>query len=199
MNKRRVNSNIISTKTLAIGAILTALVIVLQGVGVITAFFGPFATATAIIPIVIGAAMCGPLVSTWLGLIFGLVVLLTGQANLFLTFSSVGTVLTVIAKGAGCGLAAGLVYKFLEKHNKLAAVIAAAAICPIVNTGVFLAGSAIFFLESASEIAVQAEINASGMELFWIMATGNFILEITSSIILSPVFVRVLNLSLNKK
>ena len=48
-----------STEKMVIGAIMTALVIVFQLLGTFTAFFGPFSTAVALIPIVIGAATCG--------------------------------------------------------------------------------------------------------------------------------------------
>ena len=44
---------------LVLGAVMTALVIVLQLLGTFTALFGPFATAVGLIPIIIGAAMCG--------------------------------------------------------------------------------------------------------------------------------------------
>ena len=72
-----------STKTMVLGAIMTALVIVVQLVSTYTTFFGPFSTALALIPIVIGAAMCGSGIGAWLGFVFGMVVMLTGGANLF--------------------------------------------------------------------------------------------------------------------
>ncbi|MBR2901296.1 MAG: ECF transporter S component, partial [Clostridia bacterium] len=111
-NKRRM-----STKTVALGAIMTAIVIVVQYLATYTAFFGPFSTAVALIPIVIGAALCGVGVGAWLGLIFGIVVLVTGGAALFFMFSVPGTVITVLLKGTMCGLVAGLVYKFLRRYN----------------------------------------------------------------------------------
>ena len=49
-----------SVQTLVMGAILTALVILLQCLATYTTFFGPFSTAIGLIPIVIGAAKCGP-------------------------------------------------------------------------------------------------------------------------------------------
>ncbi|MFQ8953399.1 MAG: hypothetical protein ACLR56_10600 [Oscillospiraceae bacterium] len=87
-------------------------------------------------------------IGTWLGLVFGTVVLLNGDATAFFAVNVFGTVLTVLLKGAACGFAAGLTYKLLAKYNKYAAVIAAAVVCPLVNTGVFLIGCLLFFLDT---------------------------------------------------
>lgn len=95
----------ISTQTLALGAMLTALVIVLQLLGSFIRF-GMFSISLVLIPIVVGAAMCGPAISAWLGLVFGIAVLLSGDAAAFLAVSVPGTILTVLAKGVLCGLAA---------------------------------------------------------------------------------------------
>lgn len=183
------------TKTLVLGAIMTALVIILQLVGTATTFFGPFSTAVALVPIVIGAAMCGTAVGAWLGFIFGVVVILSGGAALFFAFDVPGTIITVLLKGTACGLCAGLVYKLLEKINRYLAVMVAAIVCPVVNTGVFLLGCFIFFMDSADAIAEAIGMNVSGMALFWALAMGNFLLEVVTSLVLSPVIVRVLNIS----
>ena len=137
-----------STRALALGAILTALVVVLQCMGQFIRF-GMFSISLVLIPIVIGAAMCGPKISTWLGFIFGVVVLFT-DAGAFLAVSVPGTIITVLVKGAACGLAAGLIYNLLEKKNRYLAVIAAAIVCPIVNTGIFLIGCVLFFYETVA-------------------------------------------------
>lgn len=187
------------TKTLVLGSVMTALVIILQLIGTATTFFGPFSTAVALIPIVIGAAMCGTAVGAWLGFIFGVVVLLSGGAALFLAFDIPGTIITVLLKGTACGLAAGLVYKLLEKFNRYLAVIAAAIVCPVVNTSVFLLGCFVFFMESADAIASQLGMGVSGMALFWALAMGNFLLELGTNIVLSPVVVRVLSIEKKSK
>lgn len=187
------------TKTLVLGSVMTALVIILQLIGTATTFFGPFSTAVALIPIVIGAAMCGTAVGAWLGFIFGVVVLLSGGAALFLAFDIPGTIITVLLKGTACGLAAGLVYKLLEKFNRYLAVIAAAIVCPVVNTSVFLLGCFVFFMDSADAIASQLGMGVSGMALFWALAMGNFLLELGTNIVLSPVVVRVLSIEKKSK
>ena len=188
-----------NTQKLVLAAILTALVIVFQLLATFTAFFGPFSTAIALVPIVIGAAMCGAGVGAWLGFVFGIVVLASGGANLFLAFSVHGTIITVLAKGAACGLFAGLVYAVLNKINRYYAVISSALICPVVNTGVFLLGCRLFFFGHSAEIANVLTTSQTGWALFWAMAMGNFIFEIGMSVVLSPVIVRLLDVAKKKK
>lgn len=188
----------IQTEKLVLGAVMTGLVIILQLIGSGTTFFGPFSTAVALIPIVLGAAMCGWAVGAWLGFVFGMVVILSGGAALFFAFNIPGTIITVLAKGTLCGLTAGLVYKALSKLNKYVAVFASAIVCPLVNTGVFLLGCYLFFMDSATKIAETLGLTVSGMAVFWALAMGNFAIEIISNAVLSPVIVRVLNINKNK-
>ena len=112
-------NNRMDTKKLVLGAILTALVIVFQLLATFTAFFGPFSTAIALIPIAIGAILCGPAIGAWLGFVFGIVVLASGGAALFWAFNIPGTIITVLAKGAACGFFAGWVYSdfFSDYHH----------------------------------------------------------------------------------
>ena len=125
-----------STKKMVLASILTAIVIVLQFLGSFIKL-GPFSVSAVLVPIVIGAATCGVGIGAWLGLIFGLVVLISGDAAAFLVVNVPGTIITVLLKGALCGLFAGLTYKAIARFNKYVAVAAAATICPIVNTGIF--------------------------------------------------------------
>lgn len=179
-----------STETLVITAVLTALVIVLQ---LLCSFIktGIFSITLVLIPIVIGASKCGAKVGAWLGFVFGLVVLLSGDAALFLAVNVGGTIATVLLKGILSGLAAGIVYKLLEKHNKYLAVAAAAIVCPIVNSGVFALGSFVFFMDTIRSLAGGEDAVAY---LFLTMIGMNFFIEIGSNIVLSPAVVRLLNL-----
>jgi uncharacterized membrane protein len=183
-----------SVQKIALGAIFTALVVILQWVGSVTTFFGPFSTAVGLIPIVLGACMCGPLIGGWLGLVFGMVVLMTGGAALFFAFDVPGTIITVLGKGLACGLVAGLVYKLLSRFDKTIAALVSAIACPVVNTAVFLLGCFVFFMDSADAIAANVGLSVSGMALFWALAMGNFVLEVLSNAVLSPVIVRIIQM-----
>lgn len=183
-----------STKTMVLGAVMTAIVIVVQLISTYTTFFGPFSTALALIPIVIGGAMCGSAVGAWLGFVFSMVVILTGGANLFLAFDFWGTIVTVILKGTLCGFAAGIVFKLLKKVNLYIAAVASAIVCPCVNTGIFMLGCLIFFMDDAAKIADAVGSDASGIAVFTALALANFLFEIIANVVLSPVVVRLFNI-----
>ena len=181
------------TETLVIGAILTALVIVLQLMGAFIRF-GFFSISLVLVPIVIGAAKCNWKIGAWLGFVFGAAVLISGDAAAFLAVDVFGTILTVLLKGTACGFIAGIVYKMLEKYNRYVAVIAAAIVCPIVNTGIFLLGCAVFFLPTIEQWGVAAGFNNAAAYMFLGLAGGNFLFEIGANVLLAPVILRVLNL-----
>ena len=186
--------NTLHTRKLVMTAMMTTLVIVFQLLATYTAFFGPFSTAIGLIPIAIGACLLGPLVGAWLGLVFGIVVLATGGAALFFAFSFPGTVITVLLKGAACGFASGLAFKLLEPKLKFFAAIIASLLCPIVNTGIFLLGSAVFFMPYAEAIGELCGIAEAGFGVFIALAFGNFIIEVLMNGLLSPVFVRIIKI-----
>lgn len=184
-------------ETLVLGGILTALVVVLQYMGSFIKF-GPFSISLVLIPIVIGAASCSTKISTWLGLVFSVVVLAL-DASAFLAISVPGTIITVLAKGTACGLTAGLAYKLLHKKNEYAAVIAAAIVCPITNTGIFLLGCVVFFFKTIQEWGIGAGYENAIEYMFIGLAGGNFLFEMATNIILCPVIVRILNIRKKSK
>ena len=188
------------TRRLVTAAMMTTLVIVFQLLATYTAFFGPFSTAIGLIPIAIGACICGPLVGAWLGLVFGIVVLATGGAALFFAFSIPGTIITVLLKGAGCGFIAGLAFKIFAPKLKFFAAIISSLLCPIVNTGIFLLGSAVFFMPHAQAIGDMVGVDGAGFGVFIALAFANFIIELLMCGLLSPVFVRIIKIvKLGKK
>ena len=87
------------TRILTGVAVFTAIVIVLQMLGAFIRF-GPFSVSLVLIPIVVGAALYGPLWGAVLGLWFGIMVFWTGDANLFFGINPLGTIVTVLLKGA---------------------------------------------------------------------------------------------------
>ena len=185
----------LKTEKLVLAALMTALVVLLQYLGAFVKF-GPFSISLVLIPIVIGAATCGAGIGAWLGFVFGVVVLISGDAAAFLAVDVIGTVITVLVKGTACGLVAGLVYKLLEKVNMWVAVIAAALVCPIVNTGVFLIGCFIFFMDTVTQWAGGTNV---GHYMIFGLVGGNFLFEVLFNILLSPGVVRLLNIKKLKK
>lgn len=174
-------------------AIFTAIVIVLQLLGSFIRF-GPFSISLVLIPIVVGAAMYGTAAGAWLGFIFGLVVLLSGDAAAFLGVNALGTIITVIAKGTLAGLCAGLVFRALVKTNTYVAVIVSAVVCPVVNTGVFLLGCLLFFMETINGWAAAAGFASAGTYIIVGLVGLNFVFELLVNVILSPVIVRIISI-----
>ena len=181
------------TERVALGALFTALVIILQLIGS-TIRFGPFSISLVLVPIVIGSAVCGYKIGGFLGLVFGAAVLLSGDAAAFLSVNVGGTVLTVLLKGALCGLAAGLVYTALNRVNTYLAVILAAIVCPVVNTGVFLLGCLVFFMEPVTAWGAALGFTDVGKYMFFGLAGGNFLVELAINAVLAPVVLRIISL-----
>lgn len=191
--------NSMSTRTLTFAAIMTALVIVLQFMGAFVKF-GMFSVSLVLVPIVIGTALCGVWTGAWLGLVFGIVVLLSGDAGAFLAVDVPGTIITVLAKGIACGALAGVTYKAVSRINRYAAVVTAAVVCPVVNTGIFLLGCLAFFMPTvagwASSLGYGDDV---ARYMIFVLVGGNFLFELGFNIVLSPVIVRLIDLVNNKK
>ena len=170
--------------------VLTAVVIVVylltMGISV-----GPFNITFALIPIVVGAALYGWATGGWLGLVFGAMVLFTGGANAFLVINVPGTIITVLVKGAAAGLVPGLIYSALEKKNRWAATICAAAAAPIVNTGIFLLGCLAFFMGTINEWAAGAGIENAGIYMVTVFVGVNFLVELGANLLLSSVAIQI--------
>ena len=182
-------------------ALLMAMVVVMQFLSGIIPPVGGFSISLVLIPIVLGAAVFGPGAGALLGATFGAIVYincLTGadpggamvfQANPVLCF------LVVMGKGVLAGLATGGVYKLLHKVNPYLAMLCAAIVCPIVNTGTFVICMLLFFIEILSQWA-------GGADVLGYILTGlilaNFVPELIINVIFSPAGQRIGNI-VNKK
>lgn len=180
-----------STRKLTGLAILTALVVILQFLPV----KGPFFLITlTLVPIVIGSALYGAFAGAWLGFIFGVTVLLSGDAAAFLTINIPGTIATVLVKGTLAGLAAGLVYKLASKVNRYFGVICAALVAPVVNTGIFLLGCRLFFMDTVNGWAAASGYENVGAYMLLSLVGINFLIELGVDLVCSPVILRLINI-----
>ena len=168
-------------------ALLMAVVVVLQLLGSFIKF-GPVEVSLVLLPIVIGAAVYGPVAGAILGATFGVVVLTQPGTVFFYDMSVFGTVLVVMVKGALSGLLAGLTYKALAKKAPTLAVILCAVVCPVVNTAIFFLGCMTFFY---NDLAMMGE----NVALFVITTfIGlNFVAEFLVNVLCCPVIVRLLH------
>lgn len=174
-------------------AMLTAIVVVLQLLGSFI-HFGPVSVSLVLAPITLGAALFGTATSAWLGLVFGVTVLLSGDATFFMGYHAVGTVLTVLLKGTLAGLAAGFVYRLVEKKNRYVATLLAAVVCPLVNTGIFLLGCRVFLWDAVIDLGTaQGFANAAVFAIVGLVGL-NFIAEFVLNCVLTPAIVRLVDL-----
>ena len=182
-----------NSRKLVLLALLTAIVVVLQILAIVTRpLFPAFSISLVLMPIVIGAALAGTYAGGWLGLAFGAAVLISGDAAPFLIIDPAGAIIVVILKGLLSGLAAGAVYKLLAGMNRTIAAVCAAIICPIVNTGIFLIGSYIFFLPTITQWGEAAGFTNATTYIFIGLVGVNFLVELAINIILCPTIVRLI-------
>ncbi|MBR5140513.1 MAG: ECF transporter S component [Clostridia bacterium] len=186
----------LQTERLVLISLFTALVAILAYFGGFIKIGGLASISLTLVPVVLGAAMCGPFVGAWLGGVSGAVFFLTGDAAFWLGLSIHGTIITVMVKGILSGLFAGLVYTLIEKLNRYAAVLVSAIVAPVVNTGIFLIGSLIFFIDTVSAGA-GAESMSVGAYLIIFFVGLNFVFELLVNMLLSPAILRIINI--NKK
>ena len=182
-----------STRDLTLLALLTALVALLAYMGGFIKIGGLASISLTLIPVVLGAALCGPLAGAWLGGVSGVVFFMTADSAFWMGLSIPGTIITVMVKGILAGLCAGLVYKLLEKKNRYLAVTVAAIVCPVVNTGIFLLGCFAFFMDTVNTGAATQGMSVGAYLIIFFVGL-NFVFELLSNIILSPATVRLLNI-----
>ncbi len=170
-------------------ALLTAIVVVLQLLTTAVARAGMFSFTIALVPIVVGAALYGWKSGAWLGFVFACLTLL--DAGAFFAISIPGTIITCIVKGTMAGLMAGVMYKLIEKKNKFVAVLAAAIAAPVMNTGFFILGCLVFFMDFVKQLA--GATNAFVFILVGFVGI-NFFIELGVNLVLSPTIVKLIRI-----
>ena len=181
-------------------ALLIAIMVVLQFLGTILPIkIGPVSISLVLIPIVIGAAVYGPGTGAVLGAAFGILANIfcangmDGGGHMVFQASPVLCIIVVMLKGILCGYAAGWVYKLLSKKNGYVAMLCAAIVCPIVNTGVFLIGCRLFFFEPVKEWAIGENVSAGAYMIVFLVGL-NFVFELLFNVVLAPVAVRLIDM-----
>lgn len=184
------------TRMAGIG-LLMALVVVMQFVSASIPPVGGFTISLVLIPIVLGGAVYGPGAGALLGATFGAIVFIncvTGadpggamvlQANPVLCF------LVVLGKGILSGWASALTYGLLKGKNSYFAMLMAAIVCPVVNTGTFILCMVLFYMEVLTAWA-------NGVPVVGYILTGlvlaNFVPELVINCVFSPAGNRILHI-----
>lgn len=180
-------------------AVLTAVVIILQlaGVGLRLPFLAT-PVSLVLLPITLGAMILGSMAGAWLGLVFGVIVFVTcgvmGLDSFTVTLFQSNPFITAcicIFKSTLAGLAAGWLFSLISKKNSLAATFAAAAVTPIINTGLFIVGCFVMF-DVISGISAATDFGANVVGFVFIGCAGiNFIFEMIVNLVLASALHRI--------
>lgn len=178
-------------------ALLMALVVVLQLLGGTIPPIGGFTISLVLIPIVLGAALYGPGSGALLGAAFSVVVIIgcvtgtdVGGAMVFQA-NPILCILVVAGKGILAGFLSGVIYKAVKPAQPKTAMVLAAIVCPVVNTGIFIACMAAFFMDVLAAWAGGGEVLGyilSGLVLC------NFVPELIINVIFSAAGQRIVHI-----
>ena len=185
------------TKRMVGIALLMAMIVVLQLVSSsIPPIGGMVSISLVLIPIVLGGAIYGIGCGAFLGAVFGVVVLINcitgadpGGAMVFQANPPLCAVV-VLAKGVLAGLLSASFYRLFHKRNAYVAMLTAAIVCPVVNTGVFLACMALWFSD------VLAAWAGGGNTLAYVMSVlvlCNFVPELILNVVFSTAGQRIIH------
>ena len=90
-------------------------------------------------------------------------------------------------------------YRALEKAGVWLAAVCAAVVCPVVNTGLFLLGCRLFFMETIAGWGRAMGFESVGSYMIYGLVGANFLFEMLTNIIFSPVIVRLIRLGKKDK
>ena len=188
-----------STKTVRMVqlAVLSAVIIVLQLLSYSILKIGEISISLVLVPVVAGAFALGPASGAFLGFVFGAVTLvgcISGVdigGNILLVANPVLTSFLCIAKGTLCGWLPGLLYRALRKRSHAYWTdLVCAALCPVVNTGVFLTITLLFYRDILTAWA-------GGTALLTYVIVGlvgiNFLVELCLNVFIAPPVSRAMN------
>ena len=178
-------------------ALLAAIIVVLQTVasGI---KIGQFTPTFSLIPIIIGAILYGPWAGLFLGLVFGVVVIiavLSGAeafSTMMLTANPAMTIFVCLFKGAMAGFVPGIVYKAIKESNELAATAVASVLAPVMNTGIFSIILLTVFGPLAESVGLSLGFENAGQFVIAGIIGLNFLVELGINIVLVPAVTRVI-------
>ena len=161
-----------NTKTIVITGLLLALEIIFQLIGNYLQI-GPANINLSLVPVVIAGFIGGPISAAILGFFNGIMALLSPSTiGFFMPMSPVGTVIVCLLQCTIAGVVSSLVYHGFKK------------LAPIINTGLFILGSFIFFRDWIFD--GRDVLGAWGFILIGVVG-WNFLIELGSTVVLSTI------------
>lgn len=191
-------------------AMLIALVVVLQLISaVIPPIGGTVSITLTLVPVVVGAILFGKKGGIVLGVTFGVIVMincitaLDPGGNILWSANPFFTALICLVKGTAAGFIPAMVYKLVigKKEDpsggrKYASALIAAISAPVVNTGLFVCGMLLFFVDT-----LKAWAGDSNVFTYIILGLAglNFVVELLINIILTPAIARIVDVVKTKQ
>ncbi len=183
--------------------VLAAIIVVLQTLATYTSVFtvGTASISLSLVPIVLGAVLYGVGSGTFLGVVFGLVVVVSvfsHQAGLLseMMFQTHGflTIFLCLFKGAAAGCVSGLICRVFQRvGHATVGIILAAILCPVCNTAIFSLALLTIYYGTAVEFLAAIGLSQSVATFTLTAVIGvNFLIELAINIVLAPVIVRVI-------
>lgn len=182
-------------------AMLISLVVVLQLISALIPPVGGVSITLTLVPVVVGAILFGVNGGVTLGFFFGLIVLInciTGLdigGNILWNANPLFTALICFVKGISAGFVPAILYKLctktrgeLSKTRKYVSAAVAALSAPIVNTGLFVCGMFLFFMDTLRAWAGGSDLVTY---VIFTLAGVNFLVEFIINIILTPTIMRI--------
>lgn len=177
-------------------SILVAIIIVLQLFA--TFIPTPLAKITlTLIPIVIGGAIYGVKIGAFLGGVFGAIVFLCTLTGFSGAFSSLilqkmplQTIALMFGKGILAGFTSAALFALIKKKSVFAASVVAAAVCPVINTGVYC----LFMIFVFKDIFLDFAGGDNIYMLLLSMIGVNFCIEFVVNTALSSIIYRVISI-----
>ncbi len=131
------------TYELTLGAMFTALMIVMAFTPLGYLRIGTLSISFMTIPVAIGAILLGPAWGTFFGLLFGVTScisgIMTGEGAVMMSISLPLYIFVTIAPRILVGAGSGMVYKLLKNSNaEILPVIATSVSAPVLNTVLYL-------------------------------------------------------------
>ena len=189
----------IDTRKITGTALLTAVELILIVISNYVAI-GPVNINLALVPIALAGMIFGPLSGCFIGLVNGIVTILSPSTQaLFMPVSPFGTVLICLLKTSLAGFICGLVfYLFSRKSektgNKIVGSIISSILVPIINTGIFVIGCYTFFQGWLTDAASASNYDNTFMFVIMAIIGINFIFEFSISLLVSPGINMVVNI-----
>jgi uncharacterized membrane protein len=188
-------SKFFSSKNITGIAVFLALVIVLQAFGG-TISIGAVQLNFTLIPIVLGAILFGATAGAILGFACGVVVLIQvvmGAVPFYALIwanDPVVTLFTCIVKTTVAGFVAGLLFQWIEKKNRYAAIFVASGIVPVINTALFIVGCLLM------TNSVHGLADGQNLLVFILvgLVTFNFFVEFAINLLVAPALHRVVEI-----